>query len=138
VEREEAVVIIKSLVDSIKTQPSQFKFTVNAKAVGQSIVSHGGIGLSVRAVGGGPGSTTIGNKVTVSSGDVNIAVDAADSAINEQMNALVGSLNRIIEQLESSDPNKSRIKDILASLRDTWVPPMISAVVSTIAGLIVI
>ncbi|MNF96829.1 hypothetical protein D3C84_796320 [compost metagenome] len=135
VERSEAVLIIRNLVESIKAQPSQFNFNVHASAVGQNIRTSGGIGMVVKATGGGPGSTVIGNKVSVSSADVSIAVDAANSAISQQMKGLVDSLEEIAMQLESVKPDANYIQKVLNSFKDAWVPPLITAVVSTVTGL---
>jgi hypothetical protein len=60
----DAADIIDGIVKSLTEHPSQFQFKI--EITGQSVVSSGGIGVQVNAVGGGPGSTTIGNQVTMS------------------------------------------------------------------------
>jgi hypothetical protein len=65
----EAAELIETMIASIKTNPAQFNISVSV--IGQSVVSHGGIGMKVTAVGGGPGSTTIGNQVSMGGAGAN-------------------------------------------------------------------
>ncbi|MCH5548245.1 hypothetical protein L6227_02900 [Pseudomonas syringae pv. syringae] len=130
---KEAAGIVRSMADSIQSNPAQFKIEVSV--VGQSIVSHGGIGLQVSAVGGGPGSTTIGNQVTLGSTQVKFATQAADRAIGEQLTGLVKALNDVADQFESEKPDKGIIQSIIASLAGTWVPPVISAAITAVTGM---
>ena len=64
----DAADIIDGIAKSLTEHPNQFQFKIDI--TGQSVVSNGGIGIGigvqVNAVGGGPGSTTIGNQVTMS------------------------------------------------------------------------
>ncbi|WPN95847.1 hypothetical protein [Pseudomonas sp. MUP55] len=134
-ERSEAVLIIRTLVESISAQPKQFTINVQATAVGQSISTSGGIGMVVNATGGGPGSSVIGNQVRVGSADIKIAYEAADTAITQQVQGLIDSLSELAKQLESEKPDEGLIHKVISSLKDSWVPPLIIAVVNTVAGL---
>ncbi|MDP5165530.1 hypothetical protein [Pseudomonas syringae] len=130
---KEAAGIVRSMADSIQGNPAQFKIEVSV--IGQSIVSNGGIGLQVSAVGGGPGSTTIGNQVTLGGAQVKFATQAADRAIGEQLTGLVKALNDVADQFESEKPDKGVIQSIIASLAGTWVPPVISAAITAVTGM---
>ncbi|XCY77446.1 hypothetical protein QLG25_14095 [Pseudomonas sp. CBR-F] len=134
-ERSEAVLIIRTLVESISAQPKQFNINVQATAVGQSISTSGGIGMVVNATGGGPGSSVIGNQVRVGSADIKIAYEAADTAITQQMQGLIDSLSELAKQLESEKPDEGLIHKVISSLKDSWVPPLITAVVNAVTGL---
>ncbi|WP_426201086.1 hypothetical protein [Pseudomonas sp. TWP3-1] len=136
-EKSEAVLIIRNLADCLRAKPNQFTFNVSAKAVGQKIVSSGGIGMVVNAIGGASGSSVIGNKVSVSSADVSIAVDGANAAIAQQMQGLIDSLDEIAKQLESVNPDTGYIQKVLNSFSEAWVPPIITTVISTVTGLLV-
>lgn len=126
-EIEEAVNIIEEMIQSLKNNPNQFHIIV--KATGQQITSHGGIGLSITATGGGPGSTTIGQKVSVSGADVRILQESGGQAMNAQFNALLQTLHKIAEQLQSSSLNKGVISKLYNSLKNTWVPDIIVSIV---------
>jgi len=121
------------MISSIKESPDQFKISV--KVAGQSIVSHGGIGQVVTATGGGAGSTTIGQKISVSSGDVTIANEKAFRALDEQFQALIGALEEIKTALSEESPDKSLITQIYQSLKNTWVPGLIISVLGNALSL---
>jgi len=126
----QASTVIDSLAESIKTNPGQFNIEVSF--IGQSVVSHGGIGLSVSVTGGGPGSNTVGNSVTLDGGSISIASGRANAAMVQQMSALADSLSQISEQLKSGNPDKGVIRSVIESLKKSWVPAAITAVVSVV------
>jgi hypothetical protein len=59
----EAAQVVRAISGSVRTNPGQFQ--IHIQITGQSVVSHGGTGLSITAIGGGPGSSTTGQKVAV-------------------------------------------------------------------------
>ena len=134
-ERSEAVLIIRSLAESLRSQPGQFQFDVSVTSIGQRIVSNGGIGMVVTANGGGPGSSVIGNQVTMGNAEVDISLKAAKAGISQQMQSLIDSLNEIAGQLESEKPDRGYLSKIIGSFKDTWVPPLVTTVVTTVLGL---
>jgi len=129
-EIEEAVNIIEEIIQSLKNNPSQFHISVNI--TGQKITSHGGTGLIITATGGGPGSTTIGQKVSVDGADVQISQNRGRQAMNAQFNALLQTLDKIVEQLQSSSPNQNVISKLYDSLKNNWVPGIIVSVVRSV------
>lgn len=129
-EIEEAVDIIEELIQSLKNNPSQFHISVNV--IGQKITSHGGTGLSITATGGGPGSTTIGQKVSVGGADVRILQESGVQAMNAQFNALLQTLHKIAEQLQSSSPDRGAISGLYNSLKNTWIPEIIATIVGSV------
>jgi Trk-type K+ transport system membrane component len=126
----EAAKVIDEIINSIKDNPAQFQLSINV--IGQQVTSHGGTGMSISVTGGGPGSTTIGNKVTVGGASVEIAQQRGKQAMNEQFNALLNTLNAISEQLKVREPDKSLIQRLTSSLKNTWVPGVIVGVVSNV------
>ncbi len=127
-EIEEAVNIIEEIIQSLKNNPSQFNISVNI--TGQKNISDGGgTGLSITATGGGPGSTTIGQKVSVDGADIQISQNRGRQAMNAQFNALLQTLDKIVEQLQSSSPNQNVISKLYDSLKNKWVPEIIVSVV---------
>ncbi|WDH37411.1 hypothetical protein [Pseudomonas chlororaphis] len=126
----QASTIIDSLADSIKANPDQF--TIQIRVIGQSVVSHGGIGMSVSVTGGGPGSSTVGNSVHMGSGTIEIATGKADAAMVEQMAGLAEALSQISQQLKSGNPDKSLIRSTIDALQKSWVPAAITAVISAV------
>jgi hypothetical protein len=128
VEPREAADIIQAIGDSLRSDPHQFQISVRVS--GQTITSHGGTGLSITASGGGPGSTTVGQVVSVDGTQIEIAQDKAVQAMTDQVAALIDSLDEIAAELRSPSPDKSRIQRIFDSLRDTWVPGLILGVLS--------
>ncbi|MEW5993688.1 MAG: hypothetical protein AB1744_04745 [Candidatus Zixiibacteriota bacterium] len=126
----EAIEIIETIVDSLRSNPNQFNLEI--KVIGQNIASSGGIGLNLSTTGGGPSSTTIGQVVSVGGNQIEIANKAAIEAMNSQYDALIDALSNIIVELKSSNPNKSRIMSILESLKNTWVPGVITSVLGNV------
>jgi len=128
----EAADLIETMIGAIKANPGQFHISV--KVIGQSVVSQGGIGMKVTAVGGGPGSTTIGNQVTVGGAQVQIAQQSATEAINQQFGALLEALQTIATALRSPSPDRTLIQRAVDSLKNTWVPGVISGVVANVVS----
>ena len=90
--------------------------------------------MSVTAVGGGPGSTTIGNQVTMGGSQVEISQQQGLQAMDQQFGALLQTLQNIATQLRAPTPDRSLIQRGIDSLKGTWVPGAItSAVVALVA-----
>ena len=126
---KDASKIIDSIAESIKDHPNQFHIEVNV--TGQSISSYGGIGAVISATGGAPGSTTIGQSVSMNGAQIEIA-QKARTAMNQQLQSLVEALNQISSELKAQQPNKSKISGIYKSLKETWVPQLIVSVLGYI------
>ena len=126
----EAAEIVQAIRDSLRSHPHQFHIRISA--VGQEITSYGGTGLSITAIGGGPGSKTVGQTVSVDGTQIQISPDQADHAMTEQVTALVNSLDAIAAELRSPSPDKSRIQRVFDSLEGTWVPGLIIGVLSNV------
>ena len=128
----EAAKVIDEIIGSIKNDPAQFHFSI--KVVGQQVSSFGGTGMSVSVTGGGPGSTTIGNKVSVGGASIEIARQRGIQAMNEQFNALLSTLTNISQELKKQAPDKSLIQRLLVSMKNTWVPGVIVGVVGNVVS----
>jgi len=129
--KKEAAEIIDSMIKSIRTNPNQFQIEINVTGQSVSNVS-GGIGLSVSATGGGPGSTTIGQKVSVDGSQIRIAQKAGNDAMKLQMQTLIDSLSAMSNEVKSHKPDKEKISKIYQSLKNTWVPSLITSVLASI------
>jgi hypothetical protein len=128
----EAADVIDAIASSLKANPAQFH--INISVIGQRVTSYGGTGMVVNAVGGGPGSTTIGNQVTMGGAQVEISQQQGLQAMDQQFSALLQSLHDIAAQLRSPKPDRTLIQRTIDSLKDSWVPGAItSAVVALIA-----
>jgi len=130
--RSEAAEIIRSMSTALVASPSQFHISVNV--AGQQVTSYGGTGLRVTAVGGGPGSTTVGQSVSLDGAQVTIAQRRGAQAMDQQFQALINSPNTIASELESPSPNKQTIEHMYQSLLQTWVPGIITSVLGTLLG----
>jgi hypothetical protein len=129
-ERHEAAEIIRSMSAALVAEPSQFHISV--KVVGQNVTSYGGTGLHVTAVGGGPGSLTVGQSVSVDGAQITISQQRATQAMNQQFQALIESLDNIAAELESATPNVGKAERIYQSLVNTWVPGIITSVIGAL------
>ncbi len=127
--------IIEEMKKSIVEDPAQFNIAVNV--TGQSIVSHGGTGLHIQATGGAPGSQTIGQHVSVDGTQIEIARRRGLSAMDQQMQALVQTLDTIIEQLKTDTPNKSVVSRAYESLKGKWVPGVITSVLGSLLSKVI-
>jgi hypothetical protein len=130
VERSEAAAVIRGIADSIRQNPAQFH--INVTVVGQQVTSHGGTGLSIHAVGGGPGSTTIGQTVSLQGAQVKISQQHATQALEQQFQALLTSLDTMASHLEAQAPDKGVLSNLYHSLLNTWVPGVITSVLGTV------
>jgi len=130
-EIHEAAEIIETIARSVKEEPSQFHFEINVTGTRATAIG-GGTGLSVHAIGGAPGSKTIGFQSSIGSSDVEIAHKAANAAIQKEMLALAEELSNLASELRLTTPNKTRINQILNSLKQGWVPNMITSIVANI------
>jgi len=127
---KEAAEIIDSMVEAIRTNPNQFQIEVNVS--GQSINVSGGIGLNISAIGGEPGSTTIGQSIAMDGMQIEIAQKAGINAMNQQIKALIESLHAVSKELKSQTPNKQGISKIYQSLKNTWVPQLITSILGSV------
>ena len=118
------------MAESLATQPGQFRIQVSV--TGQKVVSHGGTGLSITATGGAAGSTTIGQRISASIGDVEI--QQGTQAFDSRLHQLVDTLNQIAAELETPSPNRGRLKGLYQSLLGTWVPGVITSVIGNVLG----
>jgi len=126
--KTEAIALIETISKSIEQEPSQFYIEVNV--TGQKISSSGGIGAIISATGGEPGSTTVGQTISMGGPQIEFARKAANQEIQQQIQALLASLKEIVLELSHQSPDKSRIRSILDSLRESWVPPLIVSLVT--------
>lgn len=120
--------IIRDMAESLRSNPGQLH--INVSVIGQSVVSHGGTGLSVQVNGGGAGSTTIGQRISADGGQVTI--QRANQAMSTELSALVDSLNKIATELEKQNPDKSMLRNVMNSLLGTWVPGIVTSVLGNI------
>ena len=124
----EAADVIRSMSQSLASQPGQFKITVNV--TGQQVTSYGGTSLNISAVGGASGSKTIGQSVAASGGSMQI--QQGQQAFDAAMRNLVDTLNCIATELEVPSPDKSKINSVYKSLLGTWVPGVITSVIGNV------
>jgi len=127
---QEAAQIIEAIANSIRENPSQFQFAVHVSIIGASGTAYGGgVGMMGVAQGGGTGihaSASTGNM------QIEIAQERGESAMNQQIEALVSHLSVMAQELKSGSPDKSKLKKMFESLKDTWVPGVISSVVGNL------
>ena len=128
----EAGRLVEVIRDSIIQDPGQFNISVNV--TGQKVVGGGGgTALSITATGGAPGSTTIGQKLSVSGGQIEIARQQGIAAMNQQLQALVDELGGIAGQLKSDKPDRGLIANLYQNIKNgSWVPGVITSVIGSI------
>lgn len=92
--------------------------------------------MQVKAIGGGQGSTVIGNQAITSVGnvDIKIAHQKGHESFNQECEALLTALASISSELRSAAPNESKIRSIIDSFKNTWVPGVIISVVSAVVA----
>jgi hypothetical protein len=126
----EGAEIVRAISDSLRANPAQFQ--MNITVTGQRVTSHGGTGVRITAVGGGPGSTTIGQKVSLDGASIEISQARASEAMTQQLEALVDILDKIARELESPSPDKPMLERTYRSLVGTWVPGVITSVIGNV------
>ena len=128
----EAAEVIEAMAAALKANPAQFH--INISVIGQRVTSYGGTGMVINAMGGGPGSTTIGNQVTMGGAQVEINQQQGLQAMDQQFGALLETLHAIAAQLRSPTPDRSFIRRAIDSLKNTWVPGVILGVLGNVAS----
>ena len=98
----EAADVIEAMAKALRANPQQFH--INISVIGQRVTSYGGIGMQVNAVGGGPGSTTIGNQVTMGGAQIELAQRQGAAAMDQQFGALLQTLANIAGELRNPQP----------------------------------
>ena len=132
-EKETASMLIKSIAEAIKKDPGQFHFTL--KISGMNVRASGGsTGMIVSATGGGPGSQTSGLHISMDNHNIEIAKQNANAVQLQQMTQIYNTLNEIAEKL--SLENKGVIKNLYDSLKNTWVPGVVTSIVGNILSLV--
>lgn len=126
--RTEAAEIVELIAKSLNDNPGQFNLSVNL--TGQQITSYGGTGLQVTAMGGGPGSNTIGQQVSVSGADLRIEQSKAE--FREEVVSVVSTMMQLAEKLREETPDSSQIQESLQSLKKTWIPGVIIGVIGNV------
>ncbi len=127
----EGASLLQAIADSISKNPGQFRFEVSI--IGTKVTSiGGGIGLSVSATGGGPGSHTIGYQSQVTGANIEIAQKTADEVIQREMASLVAQIQTIADELKKQSPNHDAIRKAVDSLKNTWVPGVIISVIGNV------
>ena len=132
-EKQTAAQLIKIIAEAIKNDPAQFHFDLNISGMSISAKDNS-TGMIVSATGGAPGSKTIGLNVSMNSNyNVEIVKKTANTALSQQVTQLYNTLNELAEKLENGD--KSGIEKLYNSLKNTWVPGVITSVVGNVLSL---
>ena len=129
--KNEAIEILKLIINSLKSTPNQFHFEVKVTGTKAQAIG-GGTGLNVQVTGGGPDSTTIGYVSRASGQDIEIAHKSANQAERQQIQALVASIEDLISELESKNPSGTRVQQIMESLKNSWVPNVITSLIANL------
>jgi len=127
----EAADVIEAMAQALRANPRQFH--INISVIGQRVTSYGGIGMQVNAAGGGPGSTTIGNQVSMGGANIELAQQQGAAAMEQQFAALLQTLANIATELRSAKPDRSVVQRAIDSLKNTWVPGVIIGVAGNVA-----
>jgi hypothetical protein len=130
-EISEAAELVEAIARSIKENPNQFHFEISITGT-RATAFGGGTGLHVQVTGGEPGSTTVGFQSSIGQTDIQIAQKAATAASQKAMSELIIALNNLASELRSKSPDKKRIHIILESLKQSWVPNVITSVVANV------
>ena len=128
----EAAEVIEAMATALRANPQQFH--INISVIGQRVTSYGGTGMVVNAVGGGPGSTTIGNQVTMGGAQVQLSPLQGGQAMDQQFGALLQTLQDLATQLRSPKPDRSLIQRTIDGLKDSWVPGVITSAIVALIG----
>lgn len=136
-DRLSALEIISAIEQGLKENPTQFNINISANVTGQNISSHGsGPGAIITTHGGAAGSSVVGNMVTTKTdtGSVDIVFTAARGAMDDNVKALIGQVESIRSELEKETPNYGFIRSIKDGFINSWVPTVISSVISAAVG----
>jgi hypothetical protein len=122
----EAAQLLTTMAQSLRSEPSQFFVSVNV--IGQSVVSHGGTGLSVSVSGGAAGSRTIGQQVSAAGGAITLQPGQATEEVAKQLSALAEELEAIANGLRAATPDRASLWARARALSGRWVPGIVQSV----------
>lgn len=117
---EEAAQVIRTMADSVENDPNQFHIQVITAGVAG--ISHGGgTGLASTAVGGQPGSVTVGTSGTARGGG-NVQIQQGDRAAEASLDEAVQAL-RELAQLAESGPSRDTLWERVQQLNQIATMP---------------
>ena len=135
--KAEAAQIIDAIRQSVEHDPSQFHLTLEVANTGFQSTAHGGGIGGLSAVGGGPGSSTVGVHASASAGDVQAQLvhKRANQVVHAEFQMLVDALNAISAELRAMHPDQSKLTRLCDSIKRTWVPGVICGVLGNLITL---
>lgn len=133
-DKQEGAEVIESIIKSLKSNPQQFQINVNVKTIGVTgKAKGGGAGAIGIAYGGGTGISASASADGVS---IETAQNKGNDAMTKEINSLILTLSDIANQLRQDNPDRSKLRRLYESLRETWVPGVIVSVVGNVLTLI--
>ena len=115
------LVVIDAAIQSLRTETPIIVLQPACSATGLAVTNNGqGTGLSVTAVGGGPGSQTTGMTVSVTGGEcvVNqMAVEAVSKVVDPQVVRAIQLLNEIKLVVQARLVDKDALAQKVTALR---------------------
>jgi hypothetical protein len=128
---QEATTLIQSILDSMKTNPTQFNFNVSVKTIGaMGIGGPGGAGIVGIANGGGIGFQA--SAASPSSMQIEIAQQQANAHINAQADVALNALESIVQELRNQSMSVAKRDGFIAQLKTTWLPNVVVTLVGAI------
>lgn len=132
-EAKEAAELVAAMAAALESNPQQF--VIQMKTMGAQFQgSNGGTGANITTIGGAAGSIASGVKITAIAGTNSSNLQAIKGVADPQINKLIADLKSVSDELRKTSPDKGRIAAFLDAVRNTWVPTVITAVISTAIG----
>ncbi|AVX90041.1 hypothetical protein PkP19E3_17780 [Pseudomonas koreensis] len=133
--KNDAAIVIDSIISELNNNPNQFNLNVSIKNIGvHGIGRDGGTGIRASAVGGGVGSTSIGMVGIASTGnmDFRISEGVADDKLKAEIKTFTSALEQISNQLKTEKPDKGLVDHLFGAVKDSIIPSVVKAVVAAV------
>jgi hypothetical protein len=128
----DAIKILETILTSMRQKPNQFNFNYTVTAVGAVGVGRSG-GHGIVAIANGPGSVGF---TASASAPTQYQIQAAEQYANKEMNAQFSKIQTVLEsilgELKANTLDKMKSDSFLSQLKDTWLPNVLSSVISTV------
>ena len=125
---EDILSVIDEAIDSLSQQPNQFALSINITGT-TAMAQGGGTGLSVTAVGGGPGSSTIGFQSSIDGAQIQAAQSAVNNHLISEADKAIQILRDLKTSLSSKNPEGDKVSSLLSNLKESYLPPIVTSII---------
>lgn len=131
--KEDVGRILNLLAESIESCPQVFNVKVEINSMGVVANNSGGVGISVNAIGGGAGSTTIGLHASPGLSNTHISILKGQAA--EKLQQEISHLAQAIKDLAKAVETDANQESVWNRIKKDWVPSFLIQYLANVVSL---